>query len=285
MMDKNAVSPGINGMPRVVLAAPDGARAEIYLQGAHVTAWTPAGGQARLYLSELAEFREGAAIRGGIPVIFPQFSDRGPLPRHGFARSAPWELVSVDKTATGEAIATLRLRDTAATHQVWAGSFVADLIVSIGGRRLDVTLAVTNTGVEAFSFSGALHSYLHVADVTATLIEGLSGQRFVDQTAGGQETIQPPGALAIVGEVDRIYLGAPASVTVREPAHVTEVSAVGFPDMVVWNPGPARAAALSDLEPGGYRRMLCVEAAVIGTPVRLEPAERWRGTQSLRVRS
>ncbi len=64
---EQVVAPGIGGLPRLVLQAPDGARSEIYLHGAHVTSWVPAGGQERLYVSELAEFRPDAAIRGGIP--------------------------------------------------------------------------------------------------------------------------------------------------------------------------------------------------------------------------
>ena len=69
--------PGAGGLPKIVLEAPDGARAELYLHGAHVTAWTPAGaGDERLFLSAASEFRADAAIRGGVPVIFPQFAGR-----------------------------------------------------------------------------------------------------------------------------------------------------------------------------------------------------------------
>jgi glucose-6-phosphate 1-epimerase len=35
------------------------------------------------------------------------------------------------------------------------------------------------------------------------------------------------------------------------------------------------------MDPSGWLRMLCVEAAAIGTPVRLEPGERWTGQQML----
>jgi glucose-6-phosphate 1-epimerase len=49
----------------------------------------------------------------------------------------------------------------------------------------------------------------------------------------------------------------------------------------VWNPGAERAAALSDLDAGGYRNFLCVEAANIGVPVRLGPGAEWRGRQRL----
>jgi glucose-6-phosphate 1-epimerase len=59
------------------------------------------------------------------------------------------------------------------------------------------------------------------------------------------------------------------------------VTASGFPDTVIWNPGPEKAAALVDMEPDGYRSMLCIEAAVIGQPVKLEPGAAWRGTQTL----
>ena len=70
-------------------------RLKIYLHGAHVTSWVPAGGDERLFLSQKSEFRPGAAIRGGVPVIFPQFGGLGTLPKHGFARTLPWDLSSL----------------------------------------------------------------------------------------------------------------------------------------------------------------------------------------------
>jgi glucose-6-phosphate 1-epimerase len=35
------------------------------------------------------------------------------------------------------------------------------------------------------------------------------------------------------------------------------------------------------MPPGGFRHMLCVEAAVIETPVHLAPGESWWGRQTL----
>ena len=72
----------------VVVTAADGARFEAYLHGAHVTSWCAAGdGSDRLFLSSAARFEDGLAIRGGIPVCFPQFADQGPLPMHGLHES------------------------------------------------------------------------------------------------------------------------------------------------------------------------------------------------------
>src|SRR3972149_3038966 len=86
---------GAGGMPKVCLVSADGAQVEVYLHGGHVTSWIPSGGDERLFLSQKSEFRPGAAIRGGAPIIFPQFGSLGTLSNHGFARMLPWELSSL----------------------------------------------------------------------------------------------------------------------------------------------------------------------------------------------
>ena len=279
--DGGALVMGAGGLPKLVLRAPDGATAEAYLHGAHVTSWTPAGGGERLFLSARSEFRAGVAIRGGIPVIFPQFAGEGPLPKHGFARTSAWELVAFWALGSGSAAATFRLIDSAATHAIWPHAFVAELTVSVGGPVLQVELAVTNAGPPPLAFTGALHTYLRVDDVRRVVVRGLRGTRYRDAAAGPAGRVDTDPELRIEGEIDRVYVGAPTDVEVREPGIVTGVHATGFPDVVVWNPGAARGAALPDLEPGGFARMLCVEAAVVASPIRLGPGERWAGAQRL----
>ena len=56
--------PGANGLPKIVLSAPGGTRAEVYLNGGQVTSWMPAGGEERLFLSPASEFAPRRA--GGI---------------------------------------------------------------------------------------------------------------------------------------------------------------------------------------------------------------------------
>src|SRR3954468_15120906 len=125
-----------NDLPVVSLVSPDGARAEVYLHGAHVTSWIPSGGTQRLFLSERSDFGGSAAIRGGIPVIFPQFAARGPLPKHGFARASDWELVNFDAQhgRATQGRATLRFSSSAATRAIWPGEFIAELRVSVSGQ-------------------------------------------------------------------------------------------------------------------------------------------------------
>ena len=55
----------------------------------------------------------------------------------------------------------------------------------------------------------------------------------------------------------------------------------GFADTVVWNPGAAKCATMTDLEPQDYHWFACVEAAQVGTPIRLAPGQKWQGMQTL----
>jgi glucose-6-phosphate 1-epimerase len=263
--------------PVVVLRSADGAMARVHADGAHVTSWRPApdGGE-RLFLSGRTELREGVAIRGGIPLIFPQFAAEGPLPRHGFARTMRW---SVERESDAEV--AFRLSDTPATRAVWPAAFEATLRAAIGGRTLSVTLGVVNSGDAPMSFTAALHTYLRVRDIGETWLEGLRGVRYRESSAPGVLTLDEGDRLRSTGEVDRVYVDVPGPVVLRDGIRTLEIVADGFPDVVVWNPGAEKAATLADMEPGGERRMLCVEAAAVQRPVTLAPGESWRGAQAL----
>ncbi len=261
------------------ITAPDGAQAIAYTNGAQVTSWIPAGGDERLFLSDVTEFGPGAAFRGGVPVIFPQFGGFGPLQSHGFARGLPWDLV---RTAIGgdDALVAYALRDSEATRQMWDASFLATLTARVSGQRLRVTLAVDNTGPHAFGFTAALHTYVRVRELAETTIEGLGGWRYRDHVNGDVMATQNTAVLGFPGEVDRIYGHAPSTLIVREPERELRIEAEGFPDAVIWTPWES-SRGIKNLQPGGYRHFICVEAAVINTPVTLIPGARWEGSQTL----
>jgi glucose-6-phosphate 1-epimerase len=270
--------------PVLTIRADDGAIAEVHRHGAHVTSWRPMGdADDRLYLSARSEFGGSAAIRGGVPVIFPQFAAEGPLPRHGFARTSLWSLGGIGRTADGTAEADFVLRDSAETRAIWNAGFKAVLSVSVVGRRLAITLRVENVGEEAFSFTAALHTYLRVRDADDAEIHGLRGTRY---RVSGDRTLVADDAerLVVRDYVDRVYVGAPPRLELHERDRATIVEAEGFRDAVIWNPGRERAAALRDLEPGDERRFVCIEAAAVQTPITLGSGRRWTGSQTLTAR-
>jgi glucose-6-phosphate 1-epimerase len=253
-------------LPALLLRAPDGAEATITLYGAHLVSWKPALGagaapQERMFMSSLSALDGSRAIRGGVPVIFPQFAERGEGMRHGFARVSTWRVLdSGDRD--GAAFALLGLNQDELSPQAssaWAYAFELALRVSVQGANLAMTLEVRNTGTHPFSFSSALHTYHLVEDVEAVRIDGVQ-----------------PETLALTDKLDQVFERIAGAITFDNGADKLLLQQSGFTDAVVWNPGAADAAALSDLEDEEYRRFVCIEPALL-QPQILEPGGSWKG--------
>ena len=121
------------------LTLPCGDTVLVALQGAHVLSWVSQGRE-RLYLSPANLWDGQSAIRGGVPVCFPQFNQRGTLPKHGFARNMPWKVD--DAAQVGEALASgdaahtdFTLSAHTGTLAIWQQAFVArELAPTVGGN-------------------------------------------------------------------------------------------------------------------------------------------------------
>jgi glucose-6-phosphate 1-epimerase len=269
------------GQPAVRLALPGGDSCTVALHGAHVLSWTTADGVERLYLSPEARFDGLSPIRGGIPVCWPQFNQRGPLPKHGFARNLPW---TAEPQAEGRHdTVVLALRDGAATRALWPHAFRARLAVTLAARSLRIALSIDNLGGEPWSFAAALHSYLRVDEATAVRLEGLQGANRWDAVRDDRHVEMAP-ALAFGSEFDSVYAAPARPLRLVQPSGTLEISqSASCTETVVWNPGPLLAAKLDDLPDDGWRHMLCVEAARIDEPVLLAPGAQWLGWQQLKV--
>lgn len=268
-----------NGQPAIHLRSPSGAQATVLLHGGHVVSWLPTGGEEQLYLSPDAVYGSSQAVRGGVPVIFPQFGNEGPMRKHGFARDCTWTLDQAE--VRGEhAFAVLSLSDNDATRALWPHAFTLELTVSVDGSRLEMELAVVNRGETPIEFQAALHTYLACADVRRAQLEGLINQNYQDMVLG-QPRQQWIDVVTIAQEIERIYWQAPSTLLLREVGRRVNIVSNGFEDVVVWNPGPEKCAALPDMPDDDWLGMLCVEAAQIGNPVRLVAGEEWSAMQTL----
>jgi glucose-6-phosphate 1-epimerase len=271
----------LHGTPAIRWRSPDGASALATLQGGHLVSWIPAGGGECLYLSERSPFEAGRAIRGGIPVCFPQFADRGPLAQHGFARNQVWRFDGVAECPEG-ARATFVLESSAQTLALWPHAFRLELAATIGGRKLQVELRVANTGDSAFAFTAALHIYFRIADNGSARLEGLRGVRYQER---GSSVVEVESREMVTAEapIDRIYFAAPAATRLQDAGREFRIEQRGFTDTVVWNPGRERTSRMSDMPPQGFRHMWCVEAAAIEPAIRLEPGAQWAGAQVIQA--
>ena len=267
------VESGEGGLPRAVLRTADG-EAHVYLHGAHVTHWQPAGRAPVLFMSAHARFAADAPIRGGVPVIFPWFGPRAGDPRspaHGFARVRPWRL-----ERQGDDDVVLALDADPTTRAAWPHDFALRLHVALGAQ-LTMTLAVTNTSATTWKYEEALHTYLAVGDVTVAEVHGLEDAVYLDKTDSMARKRHPREPMRIRAEVDRVFTGHTGVCVVDDPAgkRRLRIGKRGSATTVVWNPWTERARALPDLGDDEWSRMVCVETANTGDDaVTLAPGAR-----------
>lgn len=255
--------------------------AVVLLHGAHVMSWKPEGHDEQLYSSDAADYSPGSAIRGGIPLCFPQFGMMGELPMHGFVRNQVWEKTG-ESDAPDSSSVTLALRDSEATRKMWNHPFVTELVLTLGKNCMRVDLKVRNTGSTAFTFRSAFHTYLRVPDVGQAEITGLKGISCHDK-AKDEHYADPEDVLRIDRLIERIYSPVEKGVVLRTADYALAIDSENMPDAVVWNPWMERAVQIPDFPDDGYRTMVCIESAVIATPVTLAPGNGWQGSQILTI--
>lgn len=271
---------GAANQPAVRLCLADGDSCDIYLHGAHVTSWRSAGAE-QLFVSRQADYSAGKAIRGGVPVIFPQFGAFGPGAKHGFARNLTWQL---DTSASSASCAEFTLAATAHTLDAWPFEFAARYRVELTPGCLLMRLSITNQAAQPMEFTSALHTYFASPDYRQGVLSGLADLAYWDNgTPWPERQTQQDDKLQIEDALDRVYFQVPGSLVWQDQARSLLIEAEGFNDAVVWNPGRAGAQALSDMADDEYTHMLCIEAANVAVPTRLAVGACWQGSQKIRL--
>ncbi|RHY56485.1 hypothetical protein DYB38_008366 [Aphanomyces astaci] len=270
-----------------------GASADVHLYGATVTSFRPsAGAPDVLFVSKKAILDGSKPIRGGIPLVFPQFGAGlvpSKLPSHGFARTSTWTLVDTEDFVDS-VTATFSLVTT--KHQLvdWPHAVRLLYTVTLSQNHLTTALHITNTDTESWGCQALLHTYFLVPDASPSLVtsalpnvtvSGLAGLEYACKVR--KETlIESRDAVPIETETDSVYkdtperltvqLGASRTVRIEKRAYVVGNGAVPS-DAVVWNPWLDKAHGLSDFADDEYPTMLCVEPGVVTRVQLVQPQE------------
>ncbi|HBJ72936.1 MAG TPA: D-hexose-6-phosphate mutarotase [Actinobacteria bacterium] len=248
-----------------------------FAHGAHLTSWTPAGKDSVIWLSALARFEPGMAIRGGVPIIFPWFGagQTGSFePAHGFARTRTWNLIEQGMDGA-DALAVFALDGSANDDENFPFAFSARYEIRLGST-LQLLLAVENTDEQPFSYEAALHTYLHVGDVRRIAVEGLDGCTYLDQADPDGLTVKvQSGDVTITGETDRIYTSSGQVRIVDEVLRrVVVIDKQHSASTVVWNPWVEKASRMSDFGDDEWPSMICVEGGNLrDATIQLEPGK------------
>ncbi|KAK9804099.1 hypothetical protein WJX73_007409 [Symbiochloris irregularis] len=274
-------------MEAVTVKSQTGATAQIYTHGAHLTSWISSSGEELIFVSKKAIFKPPKAIRGGIPVCFPQFGKLGPLGQHGFARNSTFTVSSQTDCSV-----TLKFRPTPEQLEEAKFAHRFELAVSVtlgtndrGEDTLTQTLEATNMSDAAFDITAALHTYFTVSSIDQVQITGVDN-KFLDNTQDMKESTSEPGPVTFSGEVDRIYVKTPDNLQIVDKGKRRTITLhkEGLPDAVVWNPWAEKAKAMADFDDEEYKGMVCLEPALAASgPISLQPQQQWHAQQVLSV--
>jgi glucose-6-phosphate 1-epimerase len=288
---------GIPGMAEVVAGqgglamvrvSTGAAKAEIYLHGAQVTSWKPAGSDEVLFVSTQSRWEDGKAIRGGIPICFPWFrgkADDAKAPAHGVVRTKAWELTGIAQD--GDAVTvTFETESDEASRRWWPHEFRAEYRVRVGAQ-LGLALTVANTGGSGMRFEEALHTYHRMGDAERVRVTGLDGTAYLDNMDGNREKRQV-GDVVFTAQTDNAYLNTTEVLEVVDPVLRRRIRTAkgNSRTTVVWNPWREGAKALADLGDDEWRQMACVEASnIIAYAVELGAGEKHTMTAVISVKN
>ncbi|RYD47135.1 MAG: D-hexose-6-phosphate mutarotase [Verrucomicrobiaceae bacterium] len=249
------VAEGNGGLPKLLVTTPF-STAEIYLHGAHITAFRKNGEPPLLFMSAGSNFATDRAIRGGVPIIFPWFGAREGVPAHGFARTVGWDLRESQLLPDGSV--QVRLGMPAVK------SYEVEYLVTVSDT-LTMELVVGNTDKKDATFETSLHAYFHVGAIDTVSIHGLKDTGYFDKVkdAGALETAD---SIRITGETDRVYFDTTAAVEIIDPSLGRRIfiEKSGSRSTVVWNPWIEKARSLDDFGDDEYLSMVCVEPGNVG---------------------
>jgi glucose-6-phosphate 1-epimerase len=280
-----SVVEGNGGLRKVRVTSPD-VEGEMYLHGAHITSWKPAGREEVLFLSSQSRWENGHAIRGGIPICFPWFAEKADDPKapaHGFVRTKAWQLESIAQAEDGITVSMFTESDED-TKRWWPAEFHLAYRVTFAAE-LRLELVVTNTGKTSMRFEEALHAYHRVENILKTRVAGLDTIRFIDKTDSNRKKIQN-GEIAIASETDRIYLDTSAAIELEDPVLLrrTRVVKENSRTTVVWNPWVQKAHSMSDFADNEWIQMICIETSNVSDfAVDLAPGQQHKMKAVVRV--
>lgn len=194
--------------------------------------------------------------RGGIPVLFPQFNDRGPLTKHGFARTQEWQVFSM---LEGCVSTSLLLTE----QPNWPHRAQLNIDASIEDEHLEVHLEIRNVGDSDFEWTGGLHPYFLVDDVTQTRINGLNLNLSEQDLWNTEFTTSYP---------------ITNSVELHSPNINVRIEQKGFDSWMVWNPSAQHI--FKDIPHEDWQKFVCVEPVCL-TPTLIKAGTEWFGSMKI----
>lgn len=237
------------------------ATAVISVYGAHVMSYRPQPDQEILWVSPLAGWQDGAAIRGGVPVCWPWFGpvaacfnpEDKKLPNHGLVRNRLWQFhaqqIADDSVSISLSIHVDDLPHSEASAELY-------LTLTLTAHQLHINLQCNQPLLQ----QAALHSYFNIRNIHQTSVTPLPAT-CTDKVLNGQLLQNLAPKLHFTSETDRVYHRPATELSVHSSGHQLRLQQQGHDSAIVWNPWQERSSQLADIPDDGYLEFVCVETA------------------------
>ncbi|MFT5836445.1 MAG: glucose-6-phosphate 1-epimerase [Sulfurimonas sp.] len=243
----------------IIEVSNNSASAKIALQGAHVFHYARKDEEPLLWLSEISDFEETKAIRGGVPICWPAFGMNNPnLPQHGFARTSMFKHVSTKDLDANTTEVILILKHSQETFTLWPYKFELELKVIVSDT-LTMELTTKNIDDKTFKITQALHTYFGVSHISDAKIKGLDKNPYLDALTN--ENLIQNGDILFEEEVDRVYQEVNSEILLRDKDRTISIKNEGSSSVVVWNPWIEKGKRMSAMRDEAYRDFVCIESA------------------------
>jgi glucose-6-phosphate 1-epimerase len=226
------------------------------------------------YLSPI-ELPQELLVRGGQHILFPQFSQSGPLKKHGFVRDLKWRIC--------EDTQINNLHRVVCSTEISEGDFLqwpygACLILSIELRLgiMSQKLEIKNTGNKTFSWTGGLHPYFYISNFADARLDGLDSVNYFDRYAPNVQHVQC-GPLGWNERACEKLFNRSLTLKLWTGSNHLTLQAKGFDQWMVWNPGLEGAKNIVDIPHEDWKKFICIEPVCVSRPVYLRPGEFFEG--------
>ncbi len=279
--------------------------------GGQLTSFVDKNNDQWIWLSDSAVRDGSKAIRGGVPLCWPWFGPykgasmpqlsmpQPSLPQHGYARLAPWKLITIDENEEQVSVrfqADFSNLDISPEQHLETGIqalLSCTLFIEYQfSDSLVINLHTENSSNIAIKMTQAIHTYFNLPTVSELAVQGLCNVEYYDQLLSQNFVSDTP--LDIDRALDRIYNKGSSGkhknidtddnqvkiVNKQSNEALFTISGNNHDSVVIWNPWQEGAKGLADFEDRGYLNMLCVEMANT-RPITLNPHSSYTLTQSI----
>lgn len=254
-----------------VRLAAGGAEATVSLHGGRILSYKTADCGELLWHPRAWRHEGPAWAHGGIPICWPWFGRRGPVPGtlHGFAWMQRFDVRSKASSPERSEV-VLGFSSSAETRKIWPYDFDVELKVTLTDR-LSLELRTTNKGDRTFQLTTGFHPYFAIGERDRTAVTGTDGMMFCDSRVKRGFGDVWKGDMKLISSFDHVFMEpkSTAAHSIVDPVLGRRIDerSVGAARLVVWNPGEEEEASPNpkpgDLAVGDWRRMICVEPAIL----------------------